>query len=86
MENVDQRERSHSHTNKPGQVSANATTWRQRTITRHALTNRNAVELCASVSAQASIYGPLSVHSWIAHELQVGISLGRRHNLVGFQI
>ena len=25
-------------------------------------------------------------YSWIAYELQVGISLGRRHNLVRFQI
>ena len=28
----------------------------------------------------------LNVHSWIPHELQVGTSLGRRHNLVRFQI
>ena len=27
-----------------------------------------------------------STHSWIAHELQVETSLGRRHNLVRFQI
>ena len=27
-----------------------------------------------------------TVYSWIAHELQVGTSLGRRHNLVRFQI
>ena len=27
-----------------------------------------------------------SAYNWIAHELQVGTSLGRRHNLVRFQI
>ena len=26
------------------------------------------------------------MYSWIAHELQVGTPLGRRHNLVRFQI
>ena len=28
----------------------------------------------------------LTVYSWIERELQVGTSLGRRHNLVRFQI
>ena len=38
---------------------------------------------------RALLYYPLGSpfgYSWIAHELQVGTSLGRRHNLVRFQI
>ena len=35
-----------------------------------------------------SVYFPEIVryYSWIAHQLQVGTSLGRRHNLAQFQI
>ena len=45
-----------------------------------------AIALKNSSKLDSRLCSVLGTYKWIAHELRVGTSLGRRHNLVRFQI